>query len=141
MRPRSVLVQSLERLRLAGCPYRFRVRSESPHFTVYETQRGGKTQTAKAFSADHDESVLALTQLLLDAQTSLKAGGAGLDWKRLSGSSGAPSATSGRPGDATRCCHGDEGEVSRSTLTKSSPTTPRGTPWGGAPPGVPAARE
>ncbi len=56
MRPRSVLVQSLERLCLAGSPYRFRVRSESPHLTVDETQRGGKTQTARGFSADHDHT-------------------------------------------------------------------------------------
>ncbi len=115
MRARSVLVQSLERLRLAGCPYRFRVRSESPHLTVYETQRGGRTQTAKGFSADDDESVFALTQLLLDAQANLKAGGSGLDWTRLSGSSGTPSGTSGQTW----------GEIRRLILADIAPGGPK----------------
>lgn len=102
MQARSALVQSIERLRLAGCPYRFRVRSNSPYLTVYETCRKGRTQVAKAFSAASDESVFALTELLLDAQKGLQEGGFGLDWNLLAGSASAASGPSGQNWGAIR---------------------------------------
>lgn len=88
MRAKSVLVQSIERLRLAGCPYRIRSRPRSPYLTIYETRRKGRAQTAKGFSVDDDNSVLRLTELLLEAQQNLEAGGSGIDWERFSAGAG-----------------------------------------------------
>ena len=85
MLPRGALQQACSRLRLAGCPYRIRLHPgrNSPYLYVYETQRGGRSQSARGFRVDQEDDLPALVELLLAAHRDLLRGGAGLDWRRL----------------------------------------------------------
>ncbi len=85
MEARGALKQAQRRLRLAGCPYRLRVHPgrNSPYLHVYETRRGGRTQSAKGYRAGNDDDLKALVEVLLQAQQRLEAGGPGLDWDSL----------------------------------------------------------
>ncbi len=85
MEPRGTLKQALERLRLAACPYRIRLHPgrSSPYLHVYETRRGGRTQSARGYRRDNDQDLQELVELLLQAQRSLAAGGPGLNWELL----------------------------------------------------------
>jgi hypothetical protein len=47
---------------------------------VYETRRGGRTQSAKGYRTGNDDDLKALVEVLLQAQQRLEAGGPGLDW-------------------------------------------------------------
>lgn len=85
MRGRSGLEQAIQRLRLAGCPWRVRENpnGRSPYPVVYETRRGGRSMAAKRFPLDDDNALEELASLLLKAQKEMLAGGPGLDWTVL----------------------------------------------------------
>ena len=92
MRGRSGLEQAIQRLRLAGCPWRVRENpnGRSPYPVVYETRRGGRSMAAKRFPLDDDSALEDLASLLLKAQKELLAGGQGLDWTLLVEKGGTP---------------------------------------------------
>ena len=99
MEARGALKQAQGRLRLAGCPYRLRVHPgrNSPYLHVYETRRGGRTQSAKGYRAGNDDDLKALVEVLLQAQQRLEAGGPGLDWDSLNLPLAGPSAKAAAP--------------------------------------------
>ena len=104
MRGKSALDQAIQRLRLAGCPWRIRANpnGRSPFPLVYETCRGGRSMAAKRFPIDDDSALEELTTLLLQGQKDLQAGGPGLDWNHLVNKGGTPAVDGQTWGDIRR---------------------------------------
>lgn len=55
----------------------------SSYLYVYETQRGGRSQSARGFRVDQEGDLPELVELLLAAHRNLLRSGTGLDWRRL----------------------------------------------------------